>query len=145
MAKVEEEIKWKRLLCWSGEHEIELFNSWDMSAEELKKKKKLASYWMRVKNFVKSRCSELIAVWELQNLRQGSISLEEFIAKLKILVKEANYPVEHNDRFMRDFLVLEMNSDRVGKDCFKVGNAVTFKEVRDIWRSQKSQQTNSFS
>ena len=110
-----------------------------------KKKKKLASYWMRVKNFVKPRCSELIAVWELQNLRQGSLSLEEFIAKLKILVKEANYPVEHNDRFMRDFLVLEMNSDRVGKDCFKVGNAVTFKEVRDIWQSQKSQQTNSFS
>ena len=40
MAKVEEEIKWKGLFCWSGEHEIELFNSWDMSAEELKKKKK---------------------------------------------------------------------------------------------------------
>ena len=39
MAKVEEEIKWKGLFCWSGEHEIELFNSWDMSAEELKKKK----------------------------------------------------------------------------------------------------------
>ena len=38
MAKVEEEIKLKHLLCWSGEHEIELFNSWDMSAEELKKK-----------------------------------------------------------------------------------------------------------
>ena len=100
---------------------------------------------MRVKNFVKPRYNELIAVWELQNLRQGSLSLEEFIAKLRILVKKANYPVEHNDRFMRDFLVLEMNSDRVGKDCFKVENAVTFKEVRDIWQSQKSQQTNSFS
>ena len=100
---------------------------------------------MRVKNFGKPRSNELIAVWELQNLRQGTLSLEEFIAKLRILVKEANYPVEHNDRFMRYFLVLEMNSDRVGKDCFKVGSAVTFKEVRDIWQSQKSQQTNSFS
>ena len=34
MAKDEEEIKCKDLLCWSGEHGIELFNSWDMSAEE---------------------------------------------------------------------------------------------------------------
>ena len=58
---------------------------------------------MRVKNF-KPRSNELIAVWKLQNLRQGSLSLEEFIAKLRILVKEANYPVEHNDRFMRDSL-----------------------------------------
>ena len=31
-----------------------------------------------------------------------SLSPEEFIAKLRILVNEANYPVEHNDRFLRD-------------------------------------------
>ena len=34
VAKDEEEIKCKHLLGWSGEHGIELFNSWDMSAEE---------------------------------------------------------------------------------------------------------------
>ena len=33
---VEEEIKCKDLLCWSGEQGIELFNSWNMSAEEQK-------------------------------------------------------------------------------------------------------------
>ena len=37
MAKVEEEIKCKRLLYSSGEHGIELFNSWDMSADDLEK------------------------------------------------------------------------------------------------------------
>ena len=45
-------------------------------------------------------------MWELYNLRQGTLSPEKFIAKLRILVKEANYAVEHNDRFMRDVLVL---------------------------------------
>ena len=68
---------------------------------------------MRLENFVKPHSNELIAVWELHNLRQGTISLEEFIAKLRILVKEANYSVKSNDRFVRDFLVLGMNSDSV--------------------------------
>ena len=74
---------------------------------------------------MKLHSSEFIAVWELHNLRQGTFSLEEFIAKLRIHVKEANYPVEHNDRLMRNLLVLGMNSDRVRKDCFKVGNGLT--------------------
>ena len=65
-------------------------------------------------------------------------SLEEFIAKLIILVKEANHPVEHNDRFLRDFLVLGMNSDRVRKDFFRVGNALTFNAAREMAKSEES-------
>ena len=53
-------------------------------------------------------------------------------------MKEAYYPIEHNDRFMRDFLVLGMNSDLLRKHCFKVGNAFTFREVRDIAKSEES-------
>ena len=77
-------------------------------------------------------------MWELHNLRQGTVSLEKFIAKLRILVKEANYLVEHNDRFKRDLLVLGMNSGRVRKDSFKVGNTLTFKKVRDMAKSEES-------
>ena len=51
---------------------------------------------MRFENFGKPHSNELIAVWEPHNLRQGTLSLKEFIAKLRILVKKANYPVEHN-------------------------------------------------
>ena len=135
MAKFDEEIKCKHLLYWSGEHGIELFNSWDLSANE---QKNLDNYWERLENFVKQHSNELIAAWELHNLQQGTLSLEEFIAKLRILVKEANYAAEHNDRFLRDFLVLGMNSDHVQKDCFKVGNALTFKEGRDMAKSEES-------
>ena len=80
----------------------------------------------------------LIAVWALHNLRQGTLCLEKLVAKLRILVKEANYLVEHNDGFMRDFLVLGMNSDRARKDCFKVGNTLTFKKVLDMAKSEES-------
>ena len=53
-------------------------------------------------------------------------------------MKEANYPTEHNNRFLRDFLVLGINSDHVQKDCFKVGNALTFKEACDMAKPEES-------
>ena len=52
-------------------------------------------------------------------------------------MKEANYPVEH-DRFLREFLGLGKNSDRVRKDCFKVGNALTFNAARKMAKSEES-------
>ncbi|PFX17897.1 Retrovirus-related Pol polyprotein from transposon 17.6 [Stylophora pistillata] len=135
MAKIDEEIKCKHLLYWSGEQGIELFNSWHLSADE---QKKLDNYWERFEHFLKPHLNELIAAWELYNLRQGTLSLEEFIAKLRILVKEANYPAEHNDRFLRDVLVLGMKSDHICKDCFKVGNALTFNTAREMAKSEES-------
>ena len=45
MGKIDEEIKCKHLLYWSGELGIELFNSWDLSAEQ---QKKLKNYWERL-------------------------------------------------------------------------------------------------
>ena len=62
---------------------------------------------LKVLNIVNPR--NFTGSWELHNLRQGTLSLEEFIARLRILLKEANYPVEHNERFLRNFLVLGMN------------------------------------
>ena len=34
--------------------------------------------------------------------------------------------------------MLGMNSDRVRKDCFKVGNALTFKEAHEMTKSEES-------
>jgi len=87
MANIDKEIRCKHLLYWSGEQGIELFNSWDLFK---KKNKKLDNYWERFEHFVKPHSNELIAAWELHNLRQGTLTLEEFIAKLRILVTEAS-------------------------------------------------------
>ena len=71
MAKIDEEIKCKHLLHWSGEQGIELFNSWDLSADG---PKKLDNYWERFEHFVKPHSNELIAAWELHTLSQGTLS-----------------------------------------------------------------------
>lgn len=56
-----------------------------------------------------------MAAWELHHIKQDNLSLEEFIARLRTLVKEANYPLAQHDRFLRDFLVIGMSSDKVRK------------------------------
>ena len=125
MGKIDEEVKCKYLLYWSAELGIELFNSWDLSIEQ---QKKLDNYWEIFENFVK--------------LQGGSFTTFDkalsHIERLRILFKESNYPVKHNERFLRDCLVLGMNSYRVRKDCFKVGNALTFKEAHEMAKSEES-------
>ena len=61
-----------------------------MSAEDQKKLD--VNYWEKFENYAKPHSNELLAVWELHNLRQGMLSLEDFFTKLRILIKEANYP-----------------------------------------------------
>ena len=89
---------------------MELFNSWDLSAD----KKPSQTSWS-----------------------QGALSLEELIAKLWVLVKEANYPAEHHERFLRDFLVFGMNSHRVRKDCFKKINTLSFNKAREMAKAEE--------
>ena len=87
------------------------------------------------------RTNELIAAWELYNIKQATLSLEEFIAKLRLLMKEANYPIAHHERFLRDFLVFGMNSQRVRKECLKEGNSLTFQKAKDVAKAEESADT----
>ena len=136
LVKLKEPIQCKYLLYWSGERGLELFNSWDLSEDE---QKVLRNYFDRFENFVKRHSNELIAAWELYNIKQATLSLEEFIAEL--LIKEENYPTAHHERFLRDFLVFGMNSQRVRKECLKEGNSLTFQKTKDLSKAEESLDT----
>ena len=138
LVKLEEPIQCKYLLYWSGERGLELFNSWDLSEDE---QKILRNYFDRFENFVKPHSNELIAAWELYNIKQTTLSLEEFIAKLRLLIKEPNYPTAHHERFLRDFLVFGMNSQRVRKECLKEGDSLTFQKAKDLAKAEESADT----
>ena len=104
LIKVEGKIQCKYLLYWSGERRLELFNRWGLTTDE---GKHLASYWTGFENAVKPQSNELMSAWELHELKQGAMSIEEFITKIRIHLKEANYPAGLHDRFLRDHFVLE--------------------------------------
>ena len=135
MSKVAEDIQCKYLLYWAGECGLDLFNSWSVNDDE---QQLLATYWTGFESFVKPQSNELMAAWELHHTKQESLSLEEFIAKLRILVKEANYPDGQHDRFLHDFLVFGMTSDRARKECFKEGNALPLQRAVDLARAEES-------
>ncbi|KAL9950226.1 hypothetical protein ACROYT_G042698 [Oculina patagonica] len=140
MAKIDEEIQCKHLFYWAGEHALELFNSWGLSAEG---QKKLKNYWKKFENYVKPHSNELIAAWELHNLRQSILvkaQADHPMCSWLIIVDKVClcYPSEHHDRFLRDFLVLGMNSDHVKKECFKEGNALTFSKAREMAKADES-------
>ena len=85
---------------------------------------------------MKPHSNDLIAAWELHKLRQGSLSLEEYIARLRILVKKANYPVEQHERFLGDFLVLELRP--CAKGPLQSRKSLTFKEAYEMAKSEES-------
>ena len=67
--------------------------------------------------------------------------MEEFIAKLRLLIKKANYPTAHHEGFLRDFLVFAMNSQRVRKESLKEGNSLTFQKAKDLAKAEESADT----
>ena len=135
MNETDEPVKCKYLLYWAGERGLELFNSWGLSDDQ---EKVLKNYWDNFEAFIKPQSNELMAAWELNQTKQDNLSLEEFITKLRTLVKEANYLQEQQDRFLRDYLVIGMNSDKVRKECLKIGNDLTFAKARDMARVEES-------
>ena len=130
IVKLEEPIRCKYLLYWSGE--------WNYSIAGTFRRANRKYYETTLTGL---RTNELIAAWELYNIKQATLSLEEFIAKLRLLMKEANYPIAHHERFLWDFLVFGMNSQRVRKECLKEGNSLTFQKAKDVAKAEESADT----
>ncbi|KXJ08987.1 hypothetical protein AC249_AIPGENE17533 [Exaiptasia diaphana] len=135
LVKVEEKIQCKYLMYWAGERGLELFNSWGLSADA---EKSLKSYWTNFENALKPQSNELMSAWELHELKQGTMSIEEFITKIRNHIKEANYPADLHERFLRDHFVFGINSSRVRKECLKEGNSLTFNRAKDLAKSEES-------
>lgn len=133
LVKVEEEIKCKYLLLWAGERGLDIFNSWALDTDQCKE---LKNYFDKYEEYVRPQSNELIAGWELHCLKQGTLSLEEFITRVRTLVIEAGYPSK--ERFVRDHLVFGMNSDRIRKECLKIGNNLTLDQVIKLSKTEES-------
>ena len=94
--------------------------------------KVLQNYFDGFENFVTPHANELIATWQLYNIKQATLSLEEFIAQLRLLIQEANYPAAHHEQFLQDFSLFGMNSQRARKECLKEGNSLTIQKAEDL-------------
>ena len=79
-----------------------------------------------------------MSAWELHELKQGDMSIEEFITKIRIHIREANYPGAQHEQFLRDHFVFGINSTTVRKECLKEGNTLTFNRAKDLAKAEEA-------
>ena len=89
-------------------------------------KKKLESYWTLFEQHITPKLNGLIAVVEQKCLFQGSMTLEEFHTRARILMEEAEFSTNAiKQRMLRDTVIAGITDDKIQAKITKEGNAIT--------------------
>ena len=98
------------------------------------------TYWTQFENYIHPQTNQLIAVVELKQLFQGSLSLEDFHTKALRLVTQAGYTGDTKDRVLRDTIISGLTSDKIRAKIVKEGHGVNLNRVMEIARLDISTQ-----
>lgn len=136
LADKDEAYKVRMLLLWSDDKGLEIYNTatWAHAGDNLK----LAPVWQKLEAYVKPRSNQILARFQLRSLKQGDMSLEEFITRARTLIDDSGYPVASRDETLRDTLVFGLKSDKVRRDAIAEGNTLTFQQVYDLAKTEES-------
>ena len=87
-----ETVKCNYMIYWSGDHGKDLVDKWTTEGKITDdNKNQLATYWKQFEEYIHPQTNQLIAVVELKQLFQGTLSLEDFHTKALTLVTPAGY------------------------------------------------------
>ena len=90
-----------------------------------------------LKEWCKPKQNEIASFTKLRDLRQGNLSLSEFINTAQLLVHECKYPSD-SDRVLLDVIVSGVNSITVYKWCIDIGMNLTLEMAIEICTSENS-------
>ena len=122
-----EEEQLSFLLIWSGDEGWDLAFTWTLTNDE---KKKLSTYWTNFETYVAPRCNFKLARYKVRTIKQEpSETVDPFIKKLHILVKECKY-IKPNDHII-DALISGSNNPRVQSVLFEHDNTLTLDSPSD--------------
>ena len=88
-------------------------------------KNQLATYWKQFEEYIHPQTNQLIAVVELKQLFQGTLSLEDFHTRALRLVTQAGYEGDAKDQVLRDTIISGLASDKIRAKIVKEGHKVT--------------------
>ena len=75
-------IKCNYIIYWSGDHGMDLVDKWEGEGKiDDTNRNTLATYWNLFEEYIHPQTNQLIAVVELKQLFQGSMTLEDFHTK----------------------------------------------------------------
>ena len=136
-------IKCNYIIYWSGDHGMDLVDKWDGEGKiDDTNRNELATYWNLFEEYIHPEMNQLIAVVELKQLFQGSMSLEDFHTKALCFVKQAGHTGATKDRVLRDTIISGISSDRIRGNIVKEGKDVTLAQVMEIARLEVSTQNH---
>ena len=88
-------VKCNYIIYWSGKVGMELVDKWEKEGKIVDgNRNNINRYFEFFEEHIAPKSNALIAVVELKQLFQGSMSLEDFHTKALGLVKEVEYPEE---------------------------------------------------
>ena len=138
---VAEGVKCNYIIYWSGDHRMDLVDKWTAEGKiTTGNKEQQNTYWTQFENYIHPQTNQLIAVVELKQLFQGSLSLEDFHTKALRLVTQAGYEGDFKDRVLRDTIISGLTSDKIRAKIVKEGHGVTLNRAMEIARLEVSTQ-----
>ena len=129
-----EEIKVNYLLLWIGDKGREIRETWtdlDGSGSELATaRKKLQTYYDRFQAHVQPKLNPIFARYKFNMETQDAGTIEQFITKLRTLVKDCEYT--NADEMIRDRIVFGTSSERVREKLINEGDKLTLEKAVQI-------------
>ena len=126
LSDVNEGVKCNYVIYWSSDHGMDLVDKWTSERAIMDgNKNNLKTYWDKFDEYIHPKTNKLIAVVELKQLFQGTMSLEDFHTKATRLVTQAGYTGDAKDRVLRDTIISGIASEKIRAKIVKEGHEVT--------------------
>ena len=141
LSDVNDGVKCNYVIYWSGDHGMDLIDKWTSErAINDGNKNNFKTYWDKFDEYIHPKTNKLIAVVELKQLFQGTMSLEDFHTKATRLVTQAGYTDDAKDRVLRNTIISGIASEKIRAKIVKEGHVVTLTQVMEIARLEVSTQ-----
>ena len=122
---VTEAVKCNYVIYWSGDHGMDLVDKWTTEGKiNDGNKEALITYWNHFEEYIHPQTNQLIAVVELKQLFQGTLTLEDFHTKAMRLVTQAGHEGDAREQVPRDNIISGLTSDKIRAKIVKEGHKV---------------------
>ena len=123
-----EEEKCNYLMIWVGDKGRDIYNTWELTADEVKK---LETYYTRFETYVKPRSNEVFARYKFHlRAQQAGESFEQFFTELKLLVKDCGYA--DPDEMVRDRVLFGCYSSKAREKLIHEGSDLSLEKYHKL-------------
>ena len=128
-------IKCNYIIYWSGDHGMDLVDEWEGEGKiDDTNSNALATYWNLFEEYIHPQTNQLMAVVELKQLFQGSMTLGDFHTKALHLVTQAGHKGAIKDRVLRN-TIIQYGKSTKNKKGKKSQHSTPSTGLLTIWES----------